>query len=246
MRKPRSTCSTSVAKQPRLLVRSAKARTALSSTSDPLRLAILISGRGSNMATIARECLERRINARVAVVISNKPGVAGLPTAQQMGLRTQVVPSSGVGREDFEKALTATLDEHAPDLVILAGFMRVLTAPFVRHYSGRMINIHPSLLPKYTGLHTHQRVLDAGDTEHGATVHFVTPELDGGPLILQSRVPVKTADSEATLAARVQATEHVIYPRVIAWIADKRLDWNGGRPLLDGKHLTQPVVEDFP
>ncbi len=212
----------------------------------PLRLAILISGRGSNMATIARECLDHRINATVDVVISNKPDVAGITTAEKMLIATKVVPSSGVAREEFEEALTATLDAHAPDLVILAGFMRVLTAPFVRRYSGRMINIHPSLLPKYTGLHTHQRVLDAGDTKHGATVHFVTPELDGGPLILQSKVPVKTGDSEATLAARVQATEHVIYPRVIAWIADKRLDWNGGRPLLDGKLLTRPVVEDFP
>jgi phosphoribosylglycinamide formyltransferase-1 len=198
------------------------------------------------MATIARECLDHRINATVDVVISNKPDVAGITTAEKMLIATKVVPSSGVAREEFEEALTATLDAHAPDLVILAGFMRVLTAPFVRRYSGRMINIHPSLLPKYTGLHTHQRVLDAGDTKHGATVHFVTPELDGGPLILQSKVPVKTGDSEATLAARVQATEHVIYPRVIAWIADKRLDWNGGRPLLDGKLLTRPVVEDFP
>ena len=218
----------------------------MSSTSEALRLAILISGRGSNMATIARECQQHRVNATVNVVISNKPDVAGLTTAQEMGIQTQVVPSSKTDRETFESALTATLDAHGPDLVILAGFMRVLTEPFVRRYSGRMINIHPSLLPKYTGLHTHQRVLDAGDAEHGATVHFVTPELDGGPLILQSKVPVKAGDSEATLAARVQATEHVIYPRVIAWIADGRLKWNNGRPLLDGKLLTGPVTEDFP
>lgn len=218
----------------------------MSSASEALRLAILISGRGSNMATIARECQQHHVNARVNVVISNKPDVAGLTTAHEMGIQTQVVPSSKTDRETFESALTETLDAHGPDLVILAGFMRVLTEPFVRRYSGRMINIHPSLLPKYTGLHTHQRVLDAGDAEHGATVHFVTPELDGGPLILQSRVPVKVGDSEATLAARVQATEHVIYPRVIAWIADGRLKWNNGRPLLDGKLLTGPVAEDFP
>ncbi len=123
--------------------------------------------------------------------------------------------------------------------------MRVLTETFVRRYAGRMINIHPSLLPKYTGLHTHQRVLDAGDSEHGASVHYVTPELDGGPVILQSRVPVKTGDTESTLAARVIATEHVIYPRVVGWIADRRLAWNNGEPLLDGKPLMQPVVEDF-
>lgn len=198
------------------------------------------------MATIARECQQHHINATVRVVISNTPDVAGLTTAQGMGIQTAVVPSSKKDRETFESALTANLDAHTPDLVILAGFMRVLTESFVRRYSGRMINIHPSLLPKYTGLHTHQRVLDAGDAEHGATVHFVTPELDGGPLILQSRVPVKTGDTEPTLAARVQATEHVIYPRVIAWIADGRLKWNNGHPTLDDKPLTEPVVEDFP
>lgn len=138
------------------------------------------------------------------------------------------------------------MDTHTPDLVVLAGFMRVLSAPFVERYAGRMINIHPSLLPKYTGLHTHQRVLEAGDAEHGASVHYVTPELDGGPVILQSRVPVKTGDTESSVAARVMATEHVIYPRVVGWIADGRLKWNDGRPTLDGKLLTQPVVEPFP
>jgi phosphoribosylglycinamide formyltransferase 1 len=209
-------------------------------------LAILISGRGSNMATIARECQQQHINAAVSVVISNKPDVAGLTTAQGMGIQTHVVPSSKTDRGTFESALIATLDAHNPELVILAGFMRVLTEPFVRRYAGRMINIHPSLLPRYTGLNTHQRVLDAGDAEHGATVHFVTPELDGGPLILQSRVPVKAGDTEPTLAARVQATEHVIYPRVVAWVADGRLKWNEGHPTLDGKPLTEPIVEDFP
>ena len=123
--------------------------------------------------------------------------------------------------------------------------MRVLSGPFVERYAGRMLNIHPSLLPKYTGLHTHSRVLEAGDAEHGASVHFVTPELDGGPLILQSHVPVKVGDTESTLAARVQATEHVIYPRVVGWIADGRLQWNEGHPLLDGKALNEPVVERF-
>ncbi|HEY2403976.1 MAG TPA: phosphoribosylglycinamide formyltransferase [Steroidobacteraceae bacterium] len=210
-----------------------------------LRLAILISGRGSNMATIARECQQRRIAATVNVVISDRPGVAGITTAQDMGIETQVVPYKSVDRPTFERALSAAIDAHSPDLVVLAGFMRVLTETFVRRFAGRMINIHPSLLPKYTGLHTHQRVLDAGDSEHGASVHYVTPELDGGPVILQSRVPVKTGDTESTLAARVIATEHVIYPRVVGWIADRRLAWNNGEPLLDGKPLMQPVVEDF-
>jgi phosphoribosylglycinamide formyltransferase 1 len=197
------------------------------------------------MATIAHECQQQRIAATVNVVISDRPGVAGITTAQDMEIETQVVPYKSVDRPTFERALSAAIDTHSPDLVVLAGFMRVLTETFVRRYSGRMINIHPSLLPKYTGLHTHQRVLDAGDSEHGASVHYVTPELDGGPVILQSRVPVKTGDTESTLAARVIATEHVIYPRVVGWIADQRLAWNNGEPLFDGQPLTQPVVENF-
>jgi phosphoribosylglycinamide formyltransferase-1 len=197
------------------------------------------------MATIARECQQGRLAATVNVVISDRPGVAGITTAQDMGIETQVVPYKGVDRPTFEGALSESIDAHSADLVVLAGFMRVLTETFVRRYAGRMINIHPSLLPKYTGLHTHQRALDAGDAEHGASVHYVTPELDGGPVILQSRVPVKTGDTESSLAARVIATEHVIYPRVVGWIADRRLAWNHGQPLFDGKPLTQPIAESF-
>jgi phosphoribosylglycinamide formyltransferase 1 len=212
----------------------------------PLRLAILISGRGSNMATIARACLQNQVAAAVAVVISDRPGVAGITTAQDMGLETHVVSwKSAADRAAFELALGQCIDTYSPDLVVLAGFMRVLSGPFVERYAGRMLNIHPSLLPKYTGLHTHSRVLEAGDTAHGASVHFVTPELDGGPLILQSRVPVTAGDTEATLSARVQATEHVIYPRAIELIADGRLKWNEGHPSLDGKPLHEPVVESF-
>jgi phosphoribosylglycinamide formyltransferase-1 len=212
-----------------------------------LRLAILISGRGSNMATIARECQQGRIAATVSVVVSDRPGVGGITTAQDMGIETHVVSrKSAVNRDAFEHSLAEAMDTHTPDLVVLAGFMRVLSAPFVERYAGRMINIHPSLLPKYTGLHTHQRVLEAGDAEHGASVHYVTPELDGGPVILQSRVPVKTGDTESSVAARVMATEHVIYPRVVGWIADGRLKWNEGRPTLDGTLLSAPVIEAFP
>jgi phosphoribosylglycinamide formyltransferase-1 len=197
------------------------------------------------MATIARACLQKRL-AAVSVVISDRPGVAGITTAQDLGIETHVVSwKSAADRAAFELTLGQCIDAHSPDLVVLAGFMRVLTGPLVERYAGRMLNIHPSLLPKYTGLHTHRRVLEAGDTAHGASVHFVTPELDGGPVILQSQVPVNAGDTEATLAARVQATEHVIYPRVIEWIADGRLEWNGGRPSLDGKPLHEPVVEYF-
>jgi phosphoribosylglycinamide formyltransferase 1 len=212
----------------------------------PLRLAILISGRGSNMATIARACQQHRIAATVPVVISDRPGVAGITTAQELGIQTQIVPwKAAPDRAAFELALGECIDAHEPDLIVLAGFMRVLSGPFVDRYAGCMLNIHPSLLPKYTGLHTHRRALEAGDTVHGATVHFVTPELDGGPLILQSQVPIEAGDTESTLAARVQTTEHVIYPRVIEWIADGRLHWNEGHPVLDGKPLNNPVVEYF-
>jgi len=186
------------------------------------------------------------MDATVAVVISDRPGVAGITTAHDMGLEAHVVSwKSAADRATFELALGQCVDTYTPDLVVLAGFMRVLSGPFVERYAGRMLNIHPSLLPKYTGLHTHSRVLEAGDTEHGASVHFVTPELDGGPVILQSRIPVKAGDTEATLSARVQATEHVIYPRAIEWIAQGRLEWNGAHPLLDGKPLQEPVVEHF-
>jgi phosphoribosylglycinamide formyltransferase 1 len=212
----------------------------------PLQLAILISGRGSNMATIARACLEGRLNAQVNIVISDRPGVAGLTTARDLGIEAKTVPWTGLSnKEVFERALGETIDAHSPDLVVLAGFMRILSPQFAERYAGRMLNIHPSLLPKYRGLHTHRRALEAKDAEHGASVHFVTAELDGGPVVLQSRVPVRSEDSEADLTARVQATEHIIYPRVIGWVADGRLAWHDGRVWLDGKRLDVPLVEDL-
>ena len=212
----------------------------------PLQLAILISGRGSNMAAIARTCLEGRINARVRVVISDRPNVGGLTIARDLGIETLTVPWQGAGnREGFERALTEAIDVRNAGVVALAGFMRILSPEFAEHYAGRMLNIHPSLLPKYTGLHTHQRALQAQDTEHGASVHFVTAELDGGPLVLQAKVPVHHGDTEEELAARVQATEHVIYPRVIGMMADGRLTWDEGRVRLDGKPLDAPLVEKF-
>ena len=214
---------------------------------DSLRLAILISGRGSNMAAIARACAERRINARVALVLSERPGVAGLDTARALGLEARTVPWSGTAeRARFERDLEAALAAVRPDVVVLAGFMRILSEQFVAARAGRILNIHPSLLPNYRGLHTHRRVLAAGDRVHGASVHFVTAELDGGPVILQSRVAVQPEDTEDTLSARVQATEHTIYPRVIGWVANGRLAWRDDRPWLDGKPLDAPVVADFP
>ncbi len=214
---------------------------------DPLRLAILISGRGSNMVAIAHACAEGRINARIALVLSERPGVAGLDAARGLGIEARVVAWPGAAeRLRFERDLDAALAAGQPDLIVLAGFMRILSQQFVAARAGRILNIHPSLLPNYRGLHTHRRVLEAGDRVHGASVHFVTAELDGGPLILQSRVAVRAGDTEGTLAARVQATEHIIYPRAIGWLADGRLAWRDDQPWLDGKPLAAPVVEAFP
>lgn len=197
------------------------------------------------MVTIARECREKRIFAQVTAVLSDRAAAGGIEIARDLGIETHVIERQSYSdRAMFEGELGACIDAQRPDLVVLAGFMRVLSPEFVARYSGRMLNIHPSLLPKYRGLHTHERVLQAGDAEHGASVHFVTAELDGGPVVLQSRVAVNALDTEATLRARVQATEHVIYPRVIGWIADGRLAWANGLPTLDGKLLNHPVVED--
>jgi phosphoribosylglycinamide formyltransferase-1 len=212
----------------------------------PLRLAVLISGRGSNMLAIAAACREGRTAAGIVTVISDVPGVAGLDSARGLGLQTACVDAAAFRRDGrldkpgFEAALAAAIDEARPDLVILAGFMRVLSADFVARYAGRLLNIHPSLLPAYKGLHTHERVLEAGDAEHGVTVHYVTAELDGGPLLLQARVPVLPGDDAGSLSARVQRQEHIIYPMVIDWIARGRLQWNDGSPRFDAEALTAP------
>ncbi|GAC1455220.1 MAG: phosphoribosylglycinamide formyltransferase [Steroidobacteraceae bacterium] len=212
----------------------------------PRRLAILISGRGSNMSAIARACATGTIAAGVAMVIADRADAGGLASAAQLGIPTAVIERSSVrDAAAFEAALLAKLEAQRPDAIALAGFMRILSAGFVQRFAGRMFNIHPSLLPAYRGLHTHRRVLAAHETQHGASVHFVTAELDGGPVVLQSRVPVEPADTEGTLAARVQATEHIIYPQVLAWFAQRRLAWRDDAAWLDGRPLTTPIVEDF-
>jgi phosphoribosylglycinamide formyltransferase-1 len=210
----------------------------------PLQLAVLISGRGSNMAAIARACQAGEINARVKTVISDRPGVAGLTVASDLGIEALTVPWQG-SKDTFEDALIAALDARHPDLIVLAGFMRILSPRFAARYAGRMLNIHPSILPKYVGLHTHRRAIEAKDTEHGASVHFVTEELDGGPVVLQSKVPIFPGDTEATLMARVQATEYIIYPRVIGMMAEGRLTWDQGRLRLDDRLLDAPLTEKF-
>jgi phosphoribosylglycinamide formyltransferase 1 len=212
----------------------------------PLRLAILISGRGTNMIAIARACRAGQIAARVHLVISDRATAGGLASARELGIDTATVPRAPADdAAQFERRLAAALDAQRPDVIALAGFMRILSAPFVERYLGRMLNIHPSILPAYRGLHTHQRVLAAGDSWHGASVHFVTPELDGGPVVLQSRVPVQPGDTESTLSARVQASEYIIYPRALGWFAQGKLTWQDDAPWLDGKPLVNPVVEDF-
>ena len=187
-------------------------------------IVILISGRGSNMEAVVRALDAEGWPARIAAVISNKPDAGGLAFAQARGIPTAVVPSKTFAtRAEFDAKLQETIDVFEPDLVVLAGFMRILTAPFVEHYAGRMLNIHPSLLPLFPGLHTHQQALDAGCVEHGATVHFVTAELDHGPAVLQARIPVLPGDTEATLATRLLVEEHKIYPRAVRLFVEDRL-----------------------
>jgi phosphoribosylglycinamide formyltransferase-1 len=197
------------------------------------KLVILISGRGSNMEAIVRACSDEGWPAQVAAVIANRPDAAGLAFAASHGIATAVVDHRQFsGRDSFDAALAQEIDRFAPDLVVLAGFMRVLTAGFVDRYAGRMLNVHPSLLPSFPGLKTHQQALDAGVRLHGASVHFVTSQLDHGPIVAQAAVPVETGDTPATLAERVLATEHIIYPRAVRWFVEGRLALDGLRVTL--------------
>lgn len=199
------------------------------------RIVILISGSGSNMVAIADAIKGGSMEAEIAAVICNRPEAAGLQKARDRDLPTSVLDHKEFSnRDDFDRALMAQIDEFAPDLVVLAGFMRILTPDFVAHYHGRMLNIHPSLLPKYQGLHTHQRALDDGENKHGVTVHFVTEELDGGPNVIQAVVPVYDGDDAASLQKRVQIQEHIIYPIAVKWFVEGRLAMNGNTARLDG------------
>jgi phosphoribosylglycinamide formyltransferase-1 len=211
-------------------------------TARPLRIAVLVSGRGSNLDAILRACAAGTLPAQVVQVISNRPGAGGLTLAAAAGVPAAVVDHRQFAdRAAFEDALDAQLATVPCDLLVLAGFMRVLTAGFVARHSGRLINIHPSLLPAFPGLDTHARALAAGVTEHGASVHFVTAAVDGGPLIAQIRVPVRASDTPDTLAARVLAAEHRLYPMVLGWYAQGRLALAGERVELDGLPLAAPV-----
>ncbi|MBV8471501.1 MAG: phosphoribosylglycinamide formyltransferase [Burkholderiaceae bacterium] len=193
-------------------------------------IVILISGRGSNMEAMVKACAAEQWPARIAAVVSNRPQAAGLAFAAQHGIATAVVDHKAYpDRDSFDAELARVIDGFAPDLVVLAGFMRILTPGFTQRYGGRMLNIHPSLLPAFPGLHTHQRAIDAGCHVAGATVHFVTAELDHGPMVAQAVVPVLPGDDEASLSARVLAQEHRMYPRAVRWFVEGRLRVDGAR-----------------
>ncbi len=204
----------------------------------PPNLVVLISGTGSNLQAIIDAVAQGGIPARLCAVISNRADALGLDKARSAHIPTQTLDHKAFAdRQQFDQALMAVVDSYQPDIVALAGFMRILTPEFVRHYRGRLINIHPSLLPAFTGLNTHQRALDAGAAEHGASVHFVTEDLDMGPVIIQARVPVQGNDNAKSLAERVLEQEHRIYPQAIAWLAEGRLTLQDHQALLDGKPI---------
>ncbi len=201
----------------------------------PKRIVILISGRGSNMQAIVQRCADEAWPAQVVAVLSNRADAHGLAYAIERGISTEVVDHKAFAqREDFDTALRCAIDAHEPDVVLLAGFMRVLGPAFVGHFAGRLFNIHPSLLPAFPGLHTHQRALDTGCKVVGATVHFVTADLDHGPIVMQAVVPVRAGDDARTLAERVLASEHVIYAQTVRWFVEGQLRVEGGVV----KHLT--------
>lgn len=207
-----------------------------------LKIALLISGRGSNLVAI-QEAIERgELEAKIVLVFSNRPTAAGLEAAERLGLATAILDHTAFStREAFDSELGAILEACQPDLVVLAGFMRIMTAKLVDRFRGRMINIHPSLLPLYPGLNTHQSALDAGDEFHGASVHFVTPDVDGGPVVAQAKIPIRSDDNAESLAAKLLVEEHRLYPRILQWIASGRLQYQGGEISFDGSKLNAPL-----
>lgn len=201
-------------------------------------IVVLLSGQGSNLQALIDACKRRRIKGQIVAVFSNNPEANGLLLAQDAEIPAHVIDPQGFpDRAAFDAAMAAEVEQYEPDLVVLAGYMRILSPEFVAQFEGKMLNIHPSLLPKYPGLHTHRKVLENGDGVHGTSVHFVTDELDGGPLILQAKVPVFTDDTEETLNARVQTQEHTIYPLVVNWFMEGRLKMRDNEAWLDGTRV---------
>ena len=206
------------------------------------RVAILISGNGTNLQAFIDAVAAGSLEVSIALVLSNQPDAYGLKRAREAGIPTQCVQNADYeDRESFDRAMIDALDRYQVDLAILAGFMRILSSVFIRRFEGRVLNIHPALLPKFPGLNTHQRAIEAGDKWHGSTVHFVTEELDGGPRILQGRVTVRSDDTASLLSARVQAVEHKIYPQAAAMFASGRIEFRDGDTWLDGARLDEPV-----
>lgn len=202
------------------------------------KIVVLISGSGSNLQSLIDSCHTGAVDAQIVAVISNQANAYGLVRAQQAGIPACCFDAKQyTDRQAYDSALLKHIDQYQPDLVVLAGFMRILPPQFVQHFMGKLLNIHPSLLPKYPGLHTHRKALENGDKEHGTSVHFVTEELDGGPVILQAKVPIFTQDNEEDVIERVKTQEHAIYPLVIAWFVSGRLVMDGGKAVLDGQIL---------
>jgi phosphoribosylglycinamide formyltransferase 1 len=202
-----------------------------------------MSGRGSNMRALIERSQGADAGYIVSKVLSDKPEAPGLRTARDLGVAAEALPAAkSEDRAAYDRALAAEIEQCSPSLIVLAGFMRILSAQFVNLFAGKILNIHPSLLPKYPGLHTHRRVLEAHEPQHGATVHFVTEELDGGPPVLQARVAVAANDDETSLAARVQAEEHRMYPLAVRWFCEGRLRYDAGHAWLDGRMLREPVL----
>jgi phosphoribosylglycinamide formyltransferase-1 len=211
----------------------------------PARIVVLISGRGSNMRALVERSNDPAMGYEVAAVVADQPGAGGLAIARDLGVPAQLVPADkSIGRARYDEQLAAAIDPYMPALIVLAGFMRVLSPEFVSRYEGRILNIHPALLPKHPGLHTHQRAIDARDEQHGATVHFVTAELDEGPAVIQARVRVEPEDDAQSLSARVQVLEHRIYPIAVRWFCAGRLRYAQGRAWLDGAALESPIMYD--
>lgn len=204
------------------------------------KIVVLVSGSGSNLQAIIDACQSGRIKAQISAVISNKAKVYALERAKHANIPSHVINHQDyASRAEFDHKVAQQIDQYQPDLIVLAGYMRILTPEFVHRYANRMLNIHPSLLPKYSGLHTHRRAMEAGDKEHGTTVHFVTEELDGGPIVLQAKVPIFDNDEEHDVIERILTQEHQIYPLVIKWFIDNRLTLKENHVYLDGQLLSK-------
>jgi len=209
-----------------------------------LPFAVLISGRGSNMLALEQATRDGRIDGRIALVVSDRAGAAGLASARGLGLPAAVIELRGMDRAAHGRLVSDAVEKSGAGFIALAGYMRILDAAFVRRWQGRLLNIHPSLLPLYRGLHTHRRVLESGDRQHGCTVHFVVEELDAGPAVIQGRLAVRPGEAESALSARVQRLEHIIYPQAVGWFADGRLEYKDGAALFDGRPRPPAIVEE--